>query len=133
MRRGQNRLVVSQEILTSESFSLHSGQCGAWSRQRSRHFRQKVCPHGVVTGSKSNLENTSEFSAKNVQVDFQIICLFYSKNSLGDSFTFWKSLISISICIFIKFLKNKSIITEIYVIFLIIKTSLCLGYKIQEG
>lgn len=55
MRRGAELFVASQEILTSESFSLHSGQCGAWSRQRSRHFRQNVCPHGVVTGSKSNL------------------------------------------------------------------------------
>lgn len=68
MRRGAELFVVSQEMLTSESFSLHSGQCGAWSRQRSRHFRQNVCPHGVVTGSKSNLgKKNLQFSAKSVQ------------------------------------------------------------------
>lgn len=118
-------IVSSQERLTSESFSLHKGQCGAWSRQRSRHFRQNVCPQGVVTGSKSNLEKTSGFSARNVQKTFSNNLFVRILEITYIHFPFVTSLIL--------FLENKSIVIEIYVISLTIKSPLCLGYKIQKG
>lgn len=78
--------IISQNVLTSESLSLHKGQCGAWSRQRSRHFRQNVCPQGVVTGSKSNLEQNICFQPEMSRTDFQITDWF-SKDSLCNPLT----------------------------------------------
>lgn len=43
---------------TSFKLSLQSGHWGAWSKHRSKQPLQKVCPQGVVTGSKNSLKQS---------------------------------------------------------------------------
>ena len=63
-----------------------------------------MCPQGIVTGSKSNLQKHLGFQQDTSTVDFQRICLY-----------------PFSVFIFlIRFLENKTIVIEVYVISLTI-------------
>lgn len=69
---------VETRALTSLRLCLQRGQLGRWSRQRSRHSLQKVCPHGVVTGSKNILQKSHHPWTKGTDVGKEHVCYRHS-------------------------------------------------------